>query len=117
MWSVALVLLLLVIAGGAFGQTEPKFAGVPTDDKAPIKTPDDVTNFINGVLYWISIIFWIAAVGFVFYAAYLYLTAAGSDEQVKKAKKQLLYAVIAIAIGLMAQGLPAFVKAFLEIRG
>lgn len=110
-------LLYLAVFGVALGANEPKFADVPTDPNAPIKTPANITNLVNEILFWFSTIFWIAAVGFVFYAAYLYLTGGGSDEKLKQAKKQLLYAVIAIAVGLMAQGLPALIKAFLSLGG
>lgn len=104
-------------AGAAFAaDTAPKFADVPTAE-APIKNPAQITGLFNEILFWFSAIFWIAAVGFVFYAAYLYLTAGGDTERVKRAQKQLMYAVIAIVIGLMAQGLPALIKAFLSLGG
>lgn len=89
----------------------------PTDTTAPIQDVEGGIDLFRQVLSWFAIVFWIAAALFVFYAAFLYLTAAGNEEQVKKASSQLLYAVIAIAVGLMAYGLPAFVKTFLEGGG
>ena len=78
--------------------------------RGPISSVSGVILLFNSIVVWIAWAFWIAAAGFVFYAAFLYLTAAGSDERVKKAHKQLLYSVIAVAVGLMAYGLPYFVQ-------
>ena len=82
--------------------------------QGPLSTVDKVIGVINQFLFYFSAVFWIAAAGFVFYAAYLYLTAAGNEERAKKAKKQLLYAVIATTIGLMAAGLPYLINSFLS---
>lgn len=79
----------------------------------PISSGQGIINLVNQVLFWVATLFWIAAAGFIFYAAFLYLTAAGDQEKVKKASSAFLYAVIAIAVGLMAYGLPVLVKSFL----
>ncbi|MFA6354691.1 MAG: hypothetical protein WCX12_03360 [Candidatus Paceibacterota bacterium] len=66
-------------------------------------------DWFGTILTWVARIFWIAAILFIFWAAFLYLTAAGDPEKVKKASHTLLYAVIAIVIGLMAYGIPKLV--------
>jgi len=50
----------------------------------------------------------------IFLSAFGYLTAAGDPEKVKTASHRLLYAVIAVAVGLMAYGIPALVNNFLS---
>jgi len=89
-------------------QYEPDIAPAPMIG-GPISSPQQAINLINRILYWFATAFWIFAAGFVFYAAYLYLTAAGDVERVKKAHKQLLWAIVAIAVGLMAYGLPLLI--------
>lgn len=91
----------------------PVFAQPPSSNRDLPQSPNDVINLINNVLWWVSTVFWIAAAGFVFYAAFLYLTAGGDAERVKKAHKQLLWAIVAVAVALMAKGLPYFVEQFL----
>jgi len=79
----------------------------------PISSTQGIIDLINKVLYWVATLFWIAAAIFIFYAAFLYLTASGEQEKVTKASRQFLYAVVAIAVGLMAYGLPTLVRSFL----
>jgi hypothetical protein len=116
-FCAALSLATLASAASSVSQctdtSKPCFAERP-GDQGPLSTVDKIVGVINQFLFYFSAVFWIAAAGFVFYAAYLYLTAAGSEERLGKAKKQLLYAVIAMAIGLMAAGLPFLINAFLS---
>ena len=117
--SAAAIIFLAVVSAflplAVFADT----ASVPyvTPPVAPAGTPlqsvEQGLGVFRQVLTWFATAFWIAAALFAFYAAFLYLTAAGNEQRVKKAHSQLLYAVIAIAIGLMAYGLPALVKTFL----
>ena len=68
-----------------------------------------IADWLETILFYVSIFFWIVAMGFIFYAAFLYLTAAGEDETLKKATQQRWYAVIAIAIALIGTVIPTFV--------
>ncbi|OGY67979.1 MAG: hypothetical protein A3I24_03215 [Candidatus Harrisonbacteria bacterium RIFCSPLOWO2_02_FULL_41_13b] len=57
-----------------------------------------LTNFLLGLLIALSIIF-------IIYAAFLYLTAAGEEENYKTAKQVIWYAIIAIAVGLLSKAI------------
>ena len=81
---------------------------------APLTKVQDIVDLARKVGTWVATIFWIAAVGAIFYAGFLYLTAGDDTERVKKAKKQLMYSIIAIALGVMAYGMPELVKSFLS---
>src|SRR6266404_213387 len=96
--------LLILPADVAFAQAPP----------SPITNVQQIVDLFDRILFWFSSIFWIASGIATIYAGFLYLTAAGNDQQVEKAKKQLLYAVIAIAIGLIGPGLSTLVNAFLK---
>ena len=73
-----------------------------------------IINFVNQIATWASFLFWGLAVIFIFYAAFLYLTAAGEEEKIKTANHQLIYAVIAIVVALFAYGMPVFVANILK---
>ncbi len=95
----------------AFGVVSAKAA------ESPIKSLPDIINVFDKIAFWIATAFWIAAAIAIFYAAYIYLTASDNAEKVTKANKQLLYSVIAIAIGLMAYGFPKLILNILTPSG
>lgn len=68
-----------------------------------------VANIINAVLGLTGIVFVILVV----YAGFLYLTAAGSEENVKKAKKLLTNSVIGIILIVAAYAIAKYVFAAL----
>lgn len=79
----------------------------------PFKSMQDIVNFLNSILKYIGIIFWIFAVGSLLYAGFIYMKGANDPENIKKAKKQLTYSIIAIVIGIMAYGAPKLVESIL----
>lgn len=103
---------LLVAPFLAFGQGVGNQV-LPPSTQGPIQSGEGFIDLFRQVLVWIATAFWIAAAVFIFIAAFKYLTAAGDPEKVKTASHTLLYAVIAIVIGLFAYGLPALVNAIL----
>jgi hypothetical protein len=59
-----------------------------------------VYGIVTNVLYWLLALFgFISVIGFVI-AGILYLTAAGSETQMEKAKKAMTYAIIGVIVGL-----------------
>ena len=62
----------------------------------------DILNILNRFLSWIYTIFFILTAIIVVMAAFNYLTAGGDEEKVDKAKKQFIYALVAIAVALVA---------------
>lgn len=80
----------------------------------PIQSGWQIMLVVGTLARWLAMVFWIAAIASAFYAGYLYLFAAGNQEMVKKANKQIWYTIIAIVIGLMAWGLPALIKNLLS---
>lgn len=106
--KLAIVLIftaVLAFAGSALAQND-----------SPIKDAEGIIRVVRNVGYWVSVIFWIVAGIAVLYAGFLFATASGSQEQVGKAKKQLIYAIVAIAIGVMAAGMPQLIKAILGAK-
>ena len=79
-------------------------------NSSPINTPDDIFNLLDKLLGYFATAFWMFAIGAVFYAGYLYLTAAGDSNKLKKAHQMILWTVVAVVIGLFAYGLPKLIQ-------
>ena len=93
---------LPLLAFGQVGGINPVIPKQGTDLKGLI---DSIANWATGLLIALSVLF-------VIYAAFLYLTAAGNEDQVKSAKNIIIYAVIAIVIALLSQLVTGVVKQF-----
>ena len=112
---------LLVVSLGM-----PLLAGAQTDQPGPAKAPNGISppsatgiNSVQSVLNLVCTVFdWAfyfliaLAVLFAVIAAFRYLTAAGNPEQVKAANNTLLYAAIAVAVALLAKGIPLIIGSF-----
>jgi uncharacterized membrane protein len=62
-------------------------------------------GILNTFINWVFTILLILAVIFILMAAFKYLTAQGDAEKISGAHRMLIYAVVAIAVALLAQGL------------
>ena len=69
----------------------------------------NISTIINYFLGLLGLV----AVGFLIYAGVLMVTAGGSDEQVTKARKIIMYAVIGIVIILLSYTIITFVTSAL----
>lgn len=66
----------------------------------------DILAIFNRITNWIFTILLILAVIFILLAAFNYLTgAAGDGEKIKTAHRMLIFAVVAVAIAFLAQGI------------
>jgi len=118
---LVLPLILLPASALAFaapggGGSGPGAAQQPSGGTTP---PSAGISSVQGILNYVCIgfdyAFWFLialAVVFGVIAAFRYLTAAGEAEKVKKANSTLLYAAIAIAVALLARGIPLIVGSF-----
>jgi len=71
-------------------------------------------NAVAKVTNYIFYFFMLLAVAFGVYAAFLFLTAGGDEDKIKKARGTLLYIVIAIVVAVLARFLPTFVGGILR---
>ncbi len=101
--------LALILPAVAFAQIG---TGV-TPPAAVITNYSDVINLIKTAINWLFGILLVAAVIFLIYAAFLFLTSGGDEEKTKKARQYIIYAVIALAVGILAQAIVALVANFL----
>lgn len=99
--SLALGMLLLPVLVSAEIPTEP-----------PVIPGDQTTLFrvINDIINWI---FWgllIAAIIVIIIAAFRFLTSAGDPDKVKEARNYIIYAIVAIVVAFLAEGIVFFVE-------
>jgi fumarate reductase subunit D len=77
-------------------------------------TKDRIAQLISDFsIYFAGIIFSLGIL-VMLYAAFLYMTAAGDDEKVGKAKKSFIYGLVGIGIAILAFGVFELVASFLE---
>lgn len=101
-----LLLPLLTLA-----QTVPS----PNIPSTNVRSINDVTRIIVSLVNWITGLFFVAAILSLFYAAYLYLGAEGTEERVAKAKEQLIYSIVAITVALLAGSVRFIVESVLRL--
>lgn len=91
---------------------------IPTKTNgSPITTVDNILSVFKNALRFTAILFWIAAIGCIFYSAYLFLMAGGDPKLATTARNYLFYAMIAMAIGITAYAFPLLVKNILSEGG
>jgi hypothetical protein len=76
--------------------------GVGTVPKAPTL---DIMTVLDRIVDWLFAILLVIAAIFIIVAGYYFVTAAGSPEQVSKARAFVLYALIGVLVAFAAKGL------------
>ncbi len=74
---------------------------------------DQVFNIIDTLSQYLFALLVAVTVFFVLYAAWLYLSSGGEAEATTQARNYLIYAAIAIAVGLFARALPSIVDSLI----
>ena len=77
----------------------------PTTSTAFYTMIQTVFNVVFGVLIMVASFM-------LLYAAFEYITAQGNEEKLGKAKNMIVYAIVAIVVGIFAWGLPRVVIGF-----
>ncbi len=66
-------------------------------------TLDTIANYALGILIALAVIF-------IIWGAFLFLTSGGDEKKTTDARRFILYALVAIGVGLIAKGLVAAVR-------
>jgi len=101
------ILCVFMAAFFVQGQASPE----PTSVITNVGQVLNVVRYVVKLVYWL---FFLVAVLFIILAAFNYLTAGGDPAKVKKASNQLIYAVVAVAVALIAWGIESIVRNALE---
>jgi len=70
----------------------------------------DIPTVIINVTEWLFGILLAVAVIFLIYGGFIFVTAAGNEEQLTKARSIIRYAVIGLVVALLARGIIAFLQ-------
>ena len=106
---MSLVLPMLAHAAPATPNPAQGAENVPY---ANIVSVQGALNLFCTIYGWMFYFLVALAIIFIVIGAYRYLTSAGEAEKVKSAQNTLLYAAIAIAVALLAWGIPQIVADF-----
>ncbi len=121
-WYRVLIVLVLVALpfGLLFAQTEVE---VPPGDDGPGEGPIDLPNpltadtiaeLLNKIIDFLLIIAVPVAIIMAIWAGYLFMTGGASEENIKAARKTLLYVIIGVAILILSKGLINLVISLLK---
>ena len=101
----------LVIMGSALPLLASAQGAPPPSQMAGAGTINtgNVGGYMANLINWVFFGFIILAVIFILLAAFSYLTAGGDEEKISKAKNELIYAIIAIIIAVLAKTIVSLV--------
>ncbi len=120
--SVTLFSLLTPTVFATLGSpVGPTPSGGDPNPPANLQLPDnplpnggnDIISIISIIANWVYSFLLVAAVIFILIAAFNYLTGAGNTEKISKAHKILIYAVVAVAIALLAKGIVVLISSLI----
>jgi len=93
----------------------PAIMPVVAQTSTPIKSLADFDALVMKIVTWFSGFVLLMAVLFILVAAWTFLTAGGNPESVAKARQMLIYALIGIAVAVLAWGMKDFVVNVLTV--
>lgn len=108
-----ILIRLSAIATGAF---LPIVASAATIQKLGpgVKSFEGFLGIFDTLITWLFTILLVLAVIFIILAAFQYLTAGGEEEKIKQAHKKIIFAIVAIAVAFLAQGVSFVVAQLLN---
>jgi hypothetical protein len=81
-----------------------------------IRNIDDILRIISNISKWMYNIILVLVVVFILLAAFTFLTAGEKTENVKKAKHQIYYAVLALVVAIIAFSISTIIQNLLKGR-
>ena len=82
-------------------------------NNSPINNASQLLSILAKITQWMYTIFFILAVIFILLAAYNFLFAQGDPEKIKTARKQIIWAAVAIAVALLSVGATQIIQSFI----
>ena len=104
LWSVCCGLLNVSV---------PLLAAAQVLPNSPTLDPPFVVNRLCSVAGWLFTFLVVFSIVAVLFAAFGYLFAMGDPEKVKLANRKIIFAAVAIVVGLFAKGVPTLVASVL----
>ena len=76
-------------------------------------TRTNILYLLNTILTWVDMAIFIIGILIILYAAFSYMTAAGDEEKIGKAKRTFIYGLVGIGVAILAFGIWELVASFL----
>ncbi|MBU2101725.1 pilin [Patescibacteria group bacterium] len=110
----------VILVAGGLGSIVAGILGGTVDDvggpNSSVNTPEGVIGVVDNIAYWMFNILMALGTVFVLFAAFLYMISRGDPEKIQTAKRALIYAIVALVIGVLSGGVDALVKDALKTR-
>ena len=113
-------LIRLAVTVGSITLTSAPLLALALYQPAPNTSQFGLEGVLQVICRVVDVLFSVlvlVALVYVVLAAFKYLTAGGDPEKVKTANYQLIYAAVAIGIGILARALPLAVSTFIVAGG
>ena len=112
-WLSVISALVLLIPRIALGQEE-NFPGVVFDPKNEIKEATNLPSasppsIVINVMQWVLGFLGLISVIMIIWGGFTWMTAAGNEEKIKKAKEVLKAAIIGLIVILLSYSIVAFI--------
>lgn len=108
---------ITTIVSSVLALSLPALAFAQINPPQGIRSFGGFLNVFDTFISWIFTILLVLSIIMIIFAAFQYLTAGGDEEAVKKANKKIVFAVIAIAVAFLAQGISFVVGELLNTGG
>ena len=106
---LALLAPVFVFAADPLLDAAKDFEGLFEDQGA-----NQIKLILLNVAEWFLIILGVIAIIVALWSAYLFLTASDNEEQLKKAKKTLVWAMVGVVVAIVAFSIVSFTKSLME---
>jgi len=103
------VLSGFLFAVGGFALAAPP-ANLPTVNW----TRSDIATLMGTLRDWFAGVVVIIGIAMMLWGAFLFMTAAGDETQIDKAKKTIMYGLMGVAVAILAYGVFTLVESFLK---
>jgi len=106
---LGLMVILPVAVGAALNVPS---AGSATTNISPqnLSVEDALTNITN----WFFVIVLVIAVLFLLVAGFQFITAGGDPDRVNSARQNVMYAMVGVAVAVLAKGIVSLVQGILK---
>jgi hypothetical protein len=119
LFSVLLAVLLfnfsLVGLSSVYAQTQIPTPPPSIGARIPAPSPG-ILDTVNRIINYITYALLIVAVFMIILAGYKFVTAQGNTESLTQARSYIIYAMVGVAVALLAQGIVSFVRLVIETR-
>ena len=113
------IILLSILTSGIFLLVFSVEAAVPPPSPSSIDNPlssNSFTELAGKIIKWVVKIGEALAVLMIIYGGFLYMFSAGKEDEITKAKKTLIYALVGLLILLIGDGFIYILKELLGTK-